>query len=499
MFSMNSTFTASFLDLDVDDLQFMFSLAYAAIVCTLLVHVRFFHFFNIRTYLLVMTLLSMIILFGMTLTKNTQLMFILRLIQGPLTLLEGCILLPLIMGQLKQEHSRIIGYSILYCFMMIGDKLTTSLVKFAIENYSHNTIIYSVICFHALALTIYLLLFNQNRLFPHKPLYQFHLSGVILLLISLVAGAYFFIYGRKLYWFESNLIISSFVLMLIFGALFIWYQYVVKRPLFHFEVLSSERVLLGIFLFFAFYVIRASLSNLYQIMSIVWKWPWTNVLSIQYANVLGTIIGIVLSAILMIRKVPYRLLFTMGFALLGGSMYWFYKLCVPDISPIAIAQPLLLEGIAQGVLFTPLVLYMLGSVRPDFSSNGSLIGTSIRFWSATIGYSIMKNCIQYLTTKYLWSYSGTMIQSDQMVAGQWQAKLNQYLNNFMESDAVSLAATDFNNELYNHALLLSNMQIFYSLGIAAFLLAIICFAYQPIKNRWLFYKNGSTVLPKLPL
>lgn len=33
IFNMNSTFTASFLDLEVDDLQFLFSLAYATIVC----------------------------------------------------------------------------------------------------------------------------------------------------------------------------------------------------------------------------------------------------------------------------------------------------------------------------------------------------------------------------------------------------------------------------------------------------------------------------------
>ena len=34
-FNMNSTFTASFLDVDVDDLQFIFTLAYATIVCGL--------------------------------------------------------------------------------------------------------------------------------------------------------------------------------------------------------------------------------------------------------------------------------------------------------------------------------------------------------------------------------------------------------------------------------------------------------------------------------
>ena len=155
MFNMNSTFTASFLDVEVDDLQFLFSMAYATIVCGLFIHVRFFQFFNIRSYLLLMTILNIIVLFLMTLSTNPQIILILRFIQGPLTVLEGCILLPLLMSQIKSKNVLIIAYSILYGYMMTSDKFATSIIKFAIENYSHNMIIYTVIIFHILALIIY--------------------------------------------------------------------------------------------------------------------------------------------------------------------------------------------------------------------------------------------------------------------------------------------------------------------------------------------------------
>ena len=253
IFNMNSTFTASFLDLEVDDLQFLFSLAYATIVCGLFIHVRFFHFFNIRSYLLFMTCVSILILFAMTLTKNTQLILLLRFLQGPITLFEGCILLPIIMSQIKNDHARIIAYSCLYCFMLTGDKFATSLVKFAIENYDHNMMVYTIMAMHVIALLVYVFLFNHNRMFPKKPLYQLNLGGIFLMLISLISGAFFLVYGKKYNWFESSNITIAFFLCLLFGGLFILHQRTSKRPLFHFEVFKSERVILGVFIFFIFY------------------------------------------------------------------------------------------------------------------------------------------------------------------------------------------------------------------------------------------------------
>lgn len=55
MFNLNSTFTASFLEMEVEDLQFMFSLGYALIVCALFLHSRLFRAMNVLLYLLVMT------------------------------------------------------------------------------------------------------------------------------------------------------------------------------------------------------------------------------------------------------------------------------------------------------------------------------------------------------------------------------------------------------------------------------------------------------------
>ncbi|MGV0979888.1 hypothetical protein [Empedobacter falsenii] len=485
IFNMNSTFTASFLDLEVDDLQFLFSMAYATIVCGLFIHVRFFHFFNIRSYLLTMTMLNILVLFGMTLTKNTELILILRFIQGPLSLFEGCILLPIIMSNIKSEHSKLIAYSFLYGVMLTGDKFTTSIVKFAIENYNHNMMVYTIMSFHVVALIIYVFFFNHNRMFPKKPLYQLNLGGIFLMIISLISGAFFLIYGKKYYWFESSIIIIAFASTLVFSGLFLLHQKTAKRPLFHFEIFKSERVILGILMFFVFYTLRAGMSNIYQVMSAVWKWQWEYVLQIQYFNVAGSIIGVVFSFFMVKNRVDFRKIFFLGFVLLAMSMLWFSYLFYPDTKVEAIAPTLMLEGIAQGVIFTPLVLYITGSVHPSITGSAAQAGTAIRFWTTTIGFSLMQNAILYLTTKHQFLMTKNLDKTSPIFQQQWNNLFNKNIANHLPNEAESITAAALKAKLYNQALLVSNIEIFRTLFVVGIIAAIFVILYQPIKNRLL--------------
>ena len=487
VFNMNSTFTASFLDVEVDDIQFLFSMAYALMVCTLLFHVRLFQFFSIRSYLLLMTLLNILVLIAMSLTNNAQVVLVLRFFQGPLTLLEGVILLPILMGEIKGKNSKLIAFSILYGYMLTGDKFATSLVKFAIDNYSHTMILYTLIILHLIVLVIYLLLFNENRMFPKKPLYQMNSSGIVMLMICLVSGSYALIYGKKLYWFESPLICWAFTFCFIFGGFFIINQLKSKRKLFHYEVFLSKRVVIGIGLFFGFYMMRAGMSNIYQIMNTVWQWHWEYVLKIQYFNVAGSIIGIVIAYILMNKNVSFKTIFSLGFLLITVAMYWFRSVFYPDVQLINIAPPLFLEGLAQGILFTPLVLFMLGSVHPSISGSVSMAGTGIRFWSTTIGFAIMQNAMLYLTTKYQTLSLGNLSQTNPMYQETWNALFYKFSKSYTYNDAVSLTVSTLKNKVNQHAILASNIQIFTILTLLGGVITFIILSYSLFK----YLKNSK--------
>lgn len=482
MFNLNSTFTASFLEMEVEDLQFMFSLGYALIVCALFLHSRLFGAMNVRLYLLVMTSLNILVLFAMTCTRQTQLLIALRIVQGPLSLFEGCIMIPVLMKTLKSPNAKFVAYSMLYSFMLTGDKYSTSLVKYAIDHYSHNFIIYTVIGFHLLALCIYLLLLRPHRIFPKKPLYQLNLAGVVLLAIGLIWGAYFLVYGKKYNWLESERIILALVSCMLFCALFLFYQRTSKRPLYHFEVFKSERVLGGVILFFCFYVLRSGMSNIYQVMGTVWKWPWEYVLKVQYFNVAGSLLGIVISYFLFTRGVGYKKIFITAFAILAGVMLWFSYLFYPDTTVRDIGPALFIEGVGQGILMTPLVFFMIGAVHPSISSSASQAGTATRFWTSTFGFALMQNLVFYLSTKYQFVLAHNMDATRPVFQEQWFAIFGKYYSQYLYNDALRLSSTTLKNKVAQQALLLADTEIFRGLFVfgMVILLAILC--YRPLKK-----------------
>lgn len=483
LFNMNSTFTASFLDVDVDDLQFIFSLAYATIVCGLFINERLFQFFNIRSYLLFMTIINIVLMLLISLTTNTQLIYLLRVIQGTTSYLEGCIIVPLIMSRIKGEYGRLLGNTFLYGFMMTADKYTTSIVKFAIENYNFNMVIYTVIFFHVLSLLIYVFLFSHGRLYPKKPLYQLNLAGYFLMMMSLIAGAFLLIYGKRYYWFESLYIVIAFAAMLIFSGLFILQQLTSKKPIFHFEILRSERVIVGMLLFFTFYIFKSSMSNIYQVMNVVWKWHWEFVLQIQYYNCAGIYIGALFAYYIITQfQTQYKYVFFGGFFCLTSAMLWFSYILVPDTRPNAVIPPLLMEGMGQGMLFAPILQYMVCSVHANFSMNTMQAAVAMRYWSSTISFSIMQNAILFLTTKHQFLMTKNLDITNTIFQEQWNNLFNKHDTSHLVNESISLTATNLKSQLYNQALLIADIQIFRTLFYFGIVMMVFIMIYNPIKN-----------------
>lgn len=484
IFSANSSFTASFLDIDIDDVQYLFSIMYAMFVCGTLLSVRFFHFFNVKTYLLVMTSINILILMAMTITKNYELIIILRILQGIFALFEGCVLIPVILSRLKSLHAKKVAYTILYGCMLTGATLTTSIVKIAIENYDHNMMLRIVMFFHVGSLILYISIFNGNRFFPKKPLYQLGITGFLLLAAACLSGAFFFIYGKRYNWFDSDYIIISFIATLIFSGLFILQQATAKRPLFHFEVFKSKKVVIGMILFFIFYTTRQSISNVYQVMDTIWKWPWEYVLQMQYWIVWGSVLGLLLALIALIKQVKFKYLFSLGFLFLSISFYWFSQLFVPDAAPNAIVPALFIFGLAQGFLFTPLVLYILDSMNPSIMSHALLMGLTTRFWATTVGFTVMQNVMWFLTKKHQTIISDDLLETNALFSTEWNKILENSLSDHLQNDAISITAQNIGKQVTTQSILISNIEIFTVLSIITIFTAIIVLFYNPIRTHF---------------
>jgi len=481
LFHSNTAFTASTLAIEIEDIQYFLSLMYGAIVVALLIFQRLFAFFRVRTYILLTCTVSILILLAISMTRDPFLIAVLRVIEGIFCVLEGACFLPLLMMQIRHSKSRTIAYFFLYTFMLTGGTITTSLLKESIMDYGWEDMIHVVLYWHLMVVAIALLLLNNNRLSRKFPLYQLDLASCLFLLLSLSCGAYVLIYGRKYYWFEHNTITINLALFLIFGALFVIKQYLVRRPLFHFEILSYKNVIFGVILFFLFYLIRSSLNNVYTVMSNVWRWPWHYIIDIQYINVLGTIVGVGGSGILLLRDVSPKYIFGLGFLLLTTSCFLFVPTFYPDTTVWVIGLPLFIQGIGQGWLFTPLVIYIITGVAPHHAGNAGLMGTSVRFWSTNIGFALIQNITYTLNQKHFIQIEQHLNTENPITVAYWSALVEKYVGTSSDQLATNLASKSLHATLSQQASLISNMEIFTYLGILGAFITLIIFLFAPAK------------------
>lgn len=486
LFHSNTTFTASFLGIEAEDLQYLISLMYGSVVVTLMIFGRIFAFFRVRTYILLMCSISLFILLLLAFVKDFNTIQILRIAEGIFGVLEGACFLPLIMGQLHTRHARMIAYLFLYSIMLTGGTITTSLVKSTIVDYGWKEMIYLFVGFHLLVLLFVSLMFNKNRLLPKLPLYQIDFASCLFLLIALHCGSFALLYGRKLYWFSSPQIIVSFALFLIFSGLFILKQLQEKRPIFHFSIIRYRNVVVGVLLFFIFYILRAGINNLYSTMSIVWQWPWEYVLNVQYINVAGTLIGIVTSGYMLTREVRSKVIFGIGFLLFAINCAWFTYVFSPNVTLLAVGAPLFMQGIAQGWLFTPLVMYLLNGLPVNLIGNGSLMGTSVRFWTTNIGFAVMQNASLFLNKEH---YSNLQQHIVPYSANAKQV-VDGYMHKYLASNNYQVATILTNGKLdrmiSKQSILLSNMEIFTYLSYLALATFVLILLMRP--SRILFRK-----------
>lgn len=460
IFHSNSTFTASIIDVDIDNLQFLISVMYAGIIVILLINNRFFSYFPIKTYVLLATSCSIFLLLIILVVKDYALVMPLRVLEGIFCVLEGAIFIPIIISEIKSKHARLFSYFILYAVLLTGSTLTTFILKTALTNFGWTEMFYIVIVFHIALIGIALFLFNGNRFFPKMPLYQVDWTSCLLLLISLNAGAFAIIFGRRYYWFQSERIIYAVCICLFFAGLFIYRQLHLRRKVFHFEVLKFKQVRIGILLFFLYYLIKSGVNNLYTVMLKSWNWPWEFIVDVQFYCVAGIILGIVTSGYLLIRGFSNKMIFSMGFLIFAIDCYWISTIFSTDITVTSIGYPLFFNGLAQGWIFTPLVMFIINGLPAQFVGNGALMGTATRFWTTNIGFAFAQNVTYNLLQK---NYDMLQANIDLAIPKTYE-KYNQVYGSFVSSNEESLAhrltLNNLHSEIYNQSLLLANMQLF---------------------------------------
>lgn len=490
LYTSNITYSASYLDIEPEDLQFTMSLTYGTFLATIMIEGRLFKYFPTRNYFVVIYCFSAILFIVSAYTNDFYVFAILRVIEGILMALPWIPLRILLLSRFKTQNATIVVFSLTYGALLIATPFIVNIAVWILDWSDWTYMVYGSAFFQIVCVGLISLTFNNNHFHRKVPLYQVDWTSFVLLCADILSGAFILVYGEKKYWFQSPQIVTATVICLIFSALFIIRQLTVKRPCFDMTVFRYANLRTGLLLFILFYISRSSLNICHATMSKVWNWEPIRVANIQYLNALGDIIGITFAGILMAKGVATRFIFVIGFLLMAIHHLWFTFLFVPDVALVDIVVPYMLQGIAVGTLFVPLVLFTVSSVPSHLAPFSGAVGVSGRFWGTNIGFCIMQNAQVFFQAKHFHKFRQFIVPESQ----ETQQRIAQLQNSFLAKgytadNAYQLAMQQIGVAVQKQDILLSNMEIFTGIGLILLVLVVLLLINQHLKDSFNLFRN----------
>lgn len=491
VYTSNITYAASYLDVEIEDLQFSLSVTYGTFLATILIESRLFKFFPTKKYFLTIYSLAALTFFLTAYTENYVIFIILRIIEGILMALPWIPLRQLLITRFKSKNAIIIGFSLNYATLLLASPFIMNIAVWLLENYEWSYMAIGSGIFQILCIGLVMLTFNENRFHKKIPLYQIDWASYILVLLSILTGAFVLVYGEKKYWYESYSILYATIISITTLGLFVFRQISSKRPVLDLNIFQFSNLRTGFFLFILFYISRATLNICHTTMLNIWNWDPMRVAHVQYINVLGNVIGMLIAILMMIRVVPSRIIFIIGFCLMALFHFWFTFLFVPDIALSNIIIPYLIQGISVGILFVPLVLFTVSSVPSTYAPYAGTIGVTGRFWGNTVGFCILQNAQVLLQKTHYFKFIQNLTFLDHNVNDRINTtKLFFESKGYYTEQAQILAWKQFNVAITKQIYLLSSMEIFTYFGYMLVIVLIFLIFNKPLKITFDIVKNS---------
>lgn len=387
---------AGYYGIEPADVQYSMIAFYAAVAGFFALERRFFIFIATREYFLICIVMQVLTSYVCFHAHNLHLLFTFRFLQGMANCMSTSICITLIFGSLHGERAREIGYSVFYGLLLCITPISTIITAPILDDFDFN-VLYKFITYAYLPGSILLLLVMNNvRLNRKMPLYQLDIYSFVLYAALLLGLGYMLVYGQQYYWFQDpRMVWAALVTAMLSGLLILrmWHQ---RRPYINLKVFQSRNFLVGVFLIVVLYIVRGALGITNTYFSAFMGMDPIHLGYMLLLNILGILIGVVISSRLVIMKRPMRLIWIYGFSLLLIFHSWMWFLFSTQANPETYYIPLLLQGMGAGLLMTPIILFMISSVPAHLASSASAAGVFFRF----SGFCVSIALINYFQLKH---------------------------------------------------------------------------------------------------
>lgn len=382
------------------DVVFSVVLFYAGYVSFYSLERRFFRFLATKEYFIIATVIQIASAFICYVTKEIGVLFICRFVQGMAFTMTVNLTMTLIFSRLRTPRARVIGYSIFFGALVSMIPFNNFVTAEIIDAFDFN-VVYKCAMFSYLPSLLFLLLFMNNiRLDEKFPLYQLDWASFVLYAICTTLIGYIMVYGQEYYWLDDVRIRRSLWAIFVCGMLFLLRQKVLKRPYFDLEVFKYRNFKIGALILLIFYICRFAFSISTTYFQTVLKLDPIHVGNLTLINILGIIIGVVVSGVFVLQNRPIRLLWIYGFLLLLAFHLWMVFLFTTQANENRFYLPLLLQGLGVGTLMTPTVIFMVASVPERLSVTSAGICLFMRCFGFFVSNGLMNYFELYSKSKH---------------------------------------------------------------------------------------------------
>lgn len=367
----NINAAAGNLGIETYDVYFCVVLFYAGYTSFFSLERRFYSFLAAKEYFIIITCIQIFTSYICYETDQLAILFICRFIQGMAFTMTVNLSLSLIFNRLHSNRARIIGYSVFFGMlisMIPFNNFATSELIDACNFY----VLYKCAMFSYIPSMITLLVcMNNNRLTDKFPLDKLDWSSFSFYAIALTLTGYICVYGQEYYWLDDPRIYLSVLSIIILTGLFIWRQSSMHNPYFSLEVFKSTNFRIGLLVLIIFYICRFAMGIATTYFQTVLKLDPIHIGYLTLFNILGILIGVVLSCAYMLQNRPVRILWMYGFGLLLIYHTWMFFLFNSQANENNFYIPLIIQGMGVGILMTPTIIYVVASVEEQLSSTSA--------------------------------------------------------------------------------------------------------------------------------
>ena len=362
------------------DVEFGLLVFYAVVTAYTPLSNDFFARLPAKTYLWISVTGQLLALYGCYRARSMGFLLCMRVISSMCNAGINGVCLNILFTKLRSKNAREIGYAFFYT-MVLCSGLLCSWIGNATFDVRDLNYFYKVLMFSFLPGTILLtyILRNDVRLVPFKLLRvnQMGLVDCLLILIVFISLGYIAAYGQEYDW--DKRIFRAGVIAAFFGLCeFLRFKYK-QRPYLRIKSFKSRNFRMGLLLLFVLYIVRGAFNLTTTYFETVLETPFVEMTQLMLVTVAGIVAGGIISTYLLTRKISIRIIWLIGFNLLfifyavmhfrlnaNTSMYYYVPLFIMD-------------GIGQGMLMNPLIVFIVSSVPKNSSSSASAFAVMTRF------------------------------------------------------------------------------------------------------------------------